>query len=82
MIYAVGQGVGFHTIDPIQPLKSLFYESIFGRKLTAIVKARINSANTTSETKSILQLAVSGLSTNKALVRSCVDQVKSFLFAG
>ncbi len=82
MVYDVGQGVGFHMIDPIRPLKSLFYESIIDHKLTAIVRARISSADTTSESKSIMQLAVSGLSPNKALIRSCVDQVKSFLFAG
>ena len=82
MVYAVGQGVGFHTIDPIRPLKSLFYETIFNYKLKAIVKARINSTSPDSEIKSILQLAVSGLSPDKALVRSCVDQIKSFLFAG
>lgn len=82
MVYAVGQGVGFHMIDPIRPLKSLFYESIFDHKLTAIVKARISSTDTTSESKSITQLAVSGLPRNKALIRSCVDQIKSFLFAG
>ena len=82
MVYATGQGVGFHTIDPIRPLKSLFYEAIFDYKLTTIVKARISSTNTASESKSITQLAVSGLSPTKALVRSCVDQIKSFLFAG
>ena len=82
MVYEVGQGVGFHTIDPIRPLKSFFYETIFDRKLTAMVKARIGSTEITSESKSITQLAVSGLPLNKALIRSCVDQVKSFLFAG
>ncbi|KAI4122795.1 MAG: hypothetical protein LQ338_005609 [Usnochroma carphineum] len=82
MVYDVGQGVGWHMIDPIRPLKSLFYESIFNHKLTAIVKARIGSTDTTSESKRILQLAVSGLCPNKALIRSCVDQLKSFLFAG
>ncbi|OBT65026.1 hypothetical protein VE03_05214 [Pseudogymnoascus sp. 23342-1-I1] len=82
MVYAVGQGVGFHMIDPIRPLKSLFYESIVNRKLTAIVKARITSTDTTSEPKSITQLAVSGLPPTKALIRSCVDQIKTFLFAG
>jgi cytochrome P450 len=82
MVYDVGQGVGLHMIDPIRPLKSLLYESIFDHKLTAIVKARIGSTDTTSESKCILQLAVSGLSPNKALIRSCVVQLKSFLFAG
>ena len=82
MVYDVGQGVGWHMIDPIRPLKSLFYESIFNHKLTTIVKERIDSTGTTSESKCILQLAVSGLSPNKALIRSCVDQLKSFLFAG
>lgn len=38
LVYAVGQGVGFHMIDPIRPLKSLFYESIFDYKPRAIVK--------------------------------------------
>ncbi|OBT87457.1 hypothetical protein VE02_04713 [Pseudogymnoascus sp. 03VT05] len=73
MVYAVGQGVGFHMIDPIRPLKSFFYESIFNYKLTAIVKARISSTDTTSESKSITQLAVSGLPPSKALIRICVD---------
>jgi cytochrome P450 len=82
IVYPVGQGIGFHMIDPIRPLKSLFYESIFDHKLRAMVKARISSTDTTSESKSITQLAVSGLSPNKALIRSCVDQIKSFLFAG
>ncbi|OBT73220.1 hypothetical protein VF21_08714 [Pseudogymnoascus sp. 05NY08] len=82
MVYAVGQGVGFHMIDPIRPLKSFFYESIFNYKLTTIVKARISSTDTTSESKSITQLAVSGLPPSKALIRSCVDQIKTFLFAG
>ena len=82
MVYDVGQGVGLHMIDPIRPLKSFFYERIFDRKLTAIVKSCISSVETTAERKSITQQAVSGLSTNKALIRSCVDQVKSFLFAG
>ena len=83
LVYDVGQGVGLHMIDPIRPLKSLFYESIFNHKLTAIVKARISRpTDTTSESKCILQLAVSGLTPNDALIRSCVDQLKSFLFAG
>lgn len=82
LCYAVGQGVGLHMIDPIRPLKAFFYERIFDRKLTAIIKARINSTDATSESKSITQLAVSGLPPSKALIRSCVDQVKSFLFAG
>ena len=81
MVYDTGQGVGLHMIDPIRPLKSLFYERIFNRKLTAIIKGRISSTDAT-EGKSIMQLAVSGLSINKALIRSCVDQIKSFLFAG
>ena len=63
-------------------MKSLFYETLFNYKLPTIVKARINSAPTESENSTILQLAVSGLSPDKALVRSCVDQIKSFLFAG
>ena len=69
-------------IDPIRPLKSLFYETLFDYKLTAIFKARINATDMTSESKSITQLAVSGLIPNRALIRSCVDQIKSFLFAG
>lgn len=82
LAYDIGQGVGLHMIDPVRPLKSLFYEIILNRKLTAIVKARIGFSYATSESKCILQLTVSGLSPNKAFVRSCVDQLKSFLFAG
>jgi cytochrome P450 len=82
LCYAVGQGVGLHMIDPIRPLKEFYYSYIFDRKLTAIVAARINSTDATSKSKSITQLAVSGLPPSKALIRSCVDQIKSFLFAG
>lgn len=83
MVYDVGQGIGFHMIDPIRPLKSLFYEHIVDRKLAAIINKRSNFTDTNSESgKSIMQLAVSGLTFNKALIRSCVDQTKSFLFAG
>lgn len=82
LVYDPGQGVGLHMIDPIRPLKSLFYEWVLKHKLTAIVKARIDSTDVTSESKCILQFAVSDLSPSKALIRSCVDQLKSFLFAG
>ena len=82
MVYNVGQGVGLHMIDPIRPLKTMFYESINNHKLTAIVQAHISSTNPSPESKSIMQHAVSGLSPNKALIRSCVDQLKTFLFAG
>lgn len=81
LIYDVGQGIGFHMIDPVRPLKLLFYETIFDYKLTAIVKECISSTDTTSS-KSITHLAASGLPRNRALIRNCVDQVKSFLFAG
>jgi cytochrome P450 len=82
LCYAIGQGVGLHMIDPIRPLKAMFYERIFNRKLTALVKERISSTDTTAESRSITRLAVSGLSPNDALITSCVDQIKSFLFAG
>lgn len=82
MVYEVGQGIGFHMIDPIRPLKSFFYECLLDYKLRSIVKARISCANPISESKCIMQLAVSGLSPDKALIRNCVDQIKTFLFAG
>ena len=82
LVYNVGQGVGFHMIDPVRPLKSIFYESIVDRKLTSIVQSRISSTDASSQPKSITQLAVSGLCPDKDLVRSCVHQIKSFLFAG
>lgn len=70
-------------IDPVRPLKSLFYESIVDRKLTSIVQTRISSTDAGSQPKSITQLAVSGICLpDKDLVRSCVHQIKSFLFAG
>lgn len=71
-------------IDPIWPLKSLFYASILNHKLTAIVKARISSTDATSESKSITQLPVSALSpkqgSNTQLCRP--DQELSFRWAG
>lgn len=51
MVYAVGQGMGLHMLDPIRPLKSLFYENIYNRKLTAIVKERISSTDTASKSQ-------------------------------
>ncbi|KAK4978282.1 hypothetical protein LTR42_002660 [Elasticomyces elasticus] len=82
LVYAVGQGIGLHTIDPIRPLKAIFYEFVLNRKLTSIVKERINAPDAYTKSKSITQLAVSGLDPSMALVRSSVDQIKSFLFAG
>ncbi|KAF2738239.1 cytochrome P450, partial [Polyplosphaeria fusca] len=81
MIIDIGHGFGLHMIDPIRPLKLFFYETVFDHKLTAMVKECISSIED-PEPKSIMKLAVSGLSPNKALIRSCVHQVKSFLFAG
>lgn len=82
LCYNVGQGVGLHMIDPIRPLKAFYYSYIFDHKLTTIVAARISSTDTTSDIKSITQLAVAGLPPTKALIHSCVDQIKTFLFAG
>lgn len=82
LVYAVGQGIGFHMIDPIRPVKALLYETIFDRKLTAIVRKSLASGDSLSGPKSILQLALSGRTPSEALVRNSVDQIKSFLFAG
>ncbi|KAL8818731.1 MAG: hypothetical protein Q9223_002703 [Gallowayella weberi] len=82
LVYAVGQGPGLHMIDPIRPLKSFFYERVFDYKLRVIVKACISSVDSVFGSNSITQLAASDLPPNKALIHSCVDQVKSFLFAG
>ena len=81
LCYAVGQGVGLHMIDPIRPIKAQFYSYLFNRKLTAIVSKRINAPDD-SKSRSITQLAVSGLPPSRALIQTCVDQIKTFLFAG
>ena len=82
LCYAVGQGTGLYMIDPIRALKETHYTSVLDRKLTAIVTPQIYSPDANLEIKSITQLAVAGLVPSKELVRSCVDQIKSFLFAG
>lgn len=86
LCYAVGQGLGWHMIDPVRPIKAAFYEWWLRRKLTAIVKERIRSndddATNRENSRCITQLAVAGISPTPSLVSSCVDQVKSFLFAG
>lgn len=84
LCYAVGKGIGFHMIDPIRPMKAVFYEQIFDRKLTTIVAAQIIEMQDDKDqsSKSITQLAVSGMPTSAKLLRSCVHQIKSFLFAG
>ena len=81
MVYAAGQGIGFHMINPIRPFKLLLYEKIFNYKLRSIVKASI-TLDTLSASTSILHLAISNLSPNKNLLQNCVDQIKTFLFAG
>ena len=80
--YSVGQGIGLHMIDPIRPVQSFVYETIFDRRLKAIVRERLSKNSSESESRSIMQLAVSNLKPSAALVQSCVDQIKSFLFAG
>lgn len=84
LAYAVGQGIGYHMIDPIRPMKAFYYEQIFDRKLTAIVAAQMKELADApkSAAKSITQLAVAGLPPSANLIRTCVHQVKSFLFAG
>jgi cytochrome P450 len=84
LVYAVGQGIGYHMIDPIRPMKAFYYEQIFDRKLTAIVAAQMKemAEDPKSSAKSITQLAVAGMPPSAKLIRSCVHQIKSFLFAG
>ncbi|KAM0713615.1 hypothetical protein Q7P37_010577 [Cladosporium fusiforme] len=82
LCYVAGLGVGLHMIDPIRPLKAAFYEWWLRRKLTAIVRESISSKDNTNGSRCITQLAVSGMQPTDSLVHSCVDQVKSFLFAG
>lgn len=82
LVYAVGQGIGLHMIDPIRPIKLFIYQSIYDHKLAAIVKERLRTTTTASEARSIIQLAVCDIPSSKALIRTCVDQIKSFLFAG
>ncbi len=84
LCYAVGQGIGWHMIDPVRPLKCLYYEQIFDRKLTKIVAAQMKEMqdDKNKSAKSITQLAVSGMQPSAKLIRSCVHQIKSFLFAG
>ena len=82
LVYDVGQGIGLYMIDPIRPLKERCYSYIFTRKLTAIVAAQVDSTTATKQSRSITQLAIAGLPPSRALIRSCVDQIKSFLFAG
>lgn len=82
LCYAVGQGTGLYLIDPVRAFKEFHYRSVLDRKLTAIISPQIYFPDANSASKSITQLAVAGLAPNKAMLRSCVDQVKSFLFAG
>lgn len=84
LCYAVGQGLNWTMVDPIRPMKAIFYEQIFDRKLTTIVAAQIKDmqGEKSQAAKSITQLAVSGMQPNAKLIRSCVHQIKSFLFAG
>jgi cytochrome P450 len=84
LVYAVGQGIGWHMIDPIRPIKATFYEQIFDRKLTTIVAAQMKEMEDQKDqsAKSITQLAVHGMPPSAKLIRSCVHQIKTFLFAG
>lgn len=82
LVYDVGQGIGLYMIDPVRPLKERCYSYVFSHRLTAIVAASIVATGETIKSRSITQLATSGLTPSKALIRSSVDQIKSFLFAG
>lgn len=73
--------LGLHMLNLLQPITLAVHETVYDSQLTAVVKDSISSANAASA-KSIVQLAVRDMIPSKALVRTCVDQVKSFLFAG
>jgi cytochrome P450 len=84
LCYAVGQGLNWSMVDPIRPIKAIFYEQIFDYKLTAIVAAQLKEMQNgkSQAAKSITQLAVIGMQPSSKLIQSCVHQIKSFLFAG
>ncbi|KAF1967252.1 hypothetical protein BU23DRAFT_292491 [Bimuria novae-zelandiae CBS 107.79] len=73
-------------VDPIRPLKALFYEYVLNRKFTVVVKEVLSSTEhdtgTNPEGKSIIHLAARDKPLDTALLRTCVDQLKSFIFAG
>lgn len=83
LIYGKGHLLGLTMLDPVRPTKLFIYERIYNQKLTAIVKDCIDTVSTSSvEDRSITQLAASDLRPDEALVRNCMHQVKSFIFAG
>jgi cytochrome P450 len=73
--------LGLHMLNPVRPITLAIHECVYDSQLTTVVKDSISSANAASA-RSIVQLAVRDMLPSKALVRTCVDQVKSFLFAG
>jgi cytochrome P450 len=82
LIYSVGQGVGLYMIDPVRAAKEYYYTAVLDRKLTALVTEQAKSSTTDADSLSITELAIADLPLSNELIRSCVDQIKSFLFAG
>lgn len=74
--------MGLDFYDLSRRAKLLFLEYVYDHKLTAIVEDCINSLDASTDTRSIIQLAASDVPYSGALVRNCVHQLKTFLFAG
>ena len=86
LIFKMGQGIGFHNIDPIRPIKSWFWETVFDWKLSKIISRQLKGQSEGAEGKAasraITTLAAEEMAVDSALIQTTVSQVKTFLFAG
>ncbi|KAI1620261.1 cytochrome P450 [Exophiala viscosa] len=86
LCFKMGRGFSLsHYFDPVRPTRAWFYERIFNRELSTVVKQQMMAESTDDKQehqKSITRLAISGMTPSKALVQNTVSQIKSFLFAG
>lgn len=81
-IYGKGATMGLDFFDLSRRAKVLFLEYVYDYNLTVIVEDCINSLDTSTATRSIIQLAASDVPYSRTLVRNCMHQLKTFLFAG
>jgi cytochrome P450 len=82
LVFGKGSLIGLDLFELSRRIKLFVFEYVYDYKLTAIVNRCIGSLNDSPESRSIIQLAASDVPHSKALIRNCVHQLKTFIFAG
>lgn len=82
LVHGKGSLIGLDVFELSRRIKLLLFEYVYDHKLTAVVKHCISSLNDSPESRSIIQLAASDVPHSEELIRNCVHQLKTFIFAG